>query len=209
LWDVRRTPPLQSSTNFASSYKKYARSGRKSYRIVSSQFHLWPPLSLASSRAGHSAPQPGLKPSVRIRIRSRRAFMIRSMLVPLWLRRVQLWLCTLSVETNVCAVPSQSCFRCCSLTVYPDPQTVSASAFYWKCPLPSLHGLSCTVSSHLNSVGCIVCKHLISYFCDIRLKRLNWHLLLCRNEASLITESQIRSLTTVTGVETIGRLRPC
>jgi hypothetical protein len=118
---LRRTPPLQSSTNFASSYKKYARSGRKSYRMYHRNFtygHLFRSLRAVQ---GHGAPQPGLKLSVRIRIRSCRAFMIRSMLVPLWLRRVQLWLCTLSVETNVCAVPSKSCFRCCSLTVYPRP----------------------------------------------------------------------------------------
>jgi hypothetical protein len=120
-WDVRRTPlynPARTSPLPTKYTPVLAASLTALYHRNFTYGHLFRSLRAVQ---GYSAPQPGLKPSVRIRISSRRAFMIRSMLVPLWLRRVQLWLCTLSVETNVCAVPSKPCFRCCSLTVYPRP----------------------------------------------------------------------------------------
>lgn len=59
--------------------------------------------------------------------------LIRGMLVPLWLRHVQLWLCTFSASTNVCAVSSCPVFVATPGCLSP-PQDVSASALCWEVP---------------------------------------------------------------------------
>ncbi len=116
--------------------------------------------------------------------------------MPLWPRRVQLWLCTSSVSTNVCAVFSCPVFvhRCCSPTVYPRPPGRVSSA--GKYPLPTPH---CTVTSQLNGV--------ISYFCDIRLKHLRSTpaIIAVPGQGFINYRAKVGSLT-ITGVETIWPL---
>ena len=123
----------QSITNFASSYKStpvLAASLTALYHRNFTHRHLFRSLRAVH---GDGAPQPGLKPSVRIRISSCRAFMIRSMLVPLWLRRVNCGFALLA-HRLMYAPLSRVLFSLLLPGLYTRPQDVSASAIYWEVP---------------------------------------------------------------------------